>query len=100
MNVILRNSTRRMIDQSRVSVEAEALSRGCARMDIPTTSSIAISGGFYLFYPSFHLVLRRQRCATLILSPSSAANAARLLGLPTSRARAGFTRATCVHTGG
>ncbi len=62
-------------------------------MAIPTTSSIAISGGFCLFCPSFHPVLRRRRCAKLILSPSSAANAARPLDLLISRAHAGvYTR--------
>jgi len=41
MNVILRNSTRRMIDQSRASIEAEALSRGCYLRFMPAVVALA-----------------------------------------------------------
>jgi hypothetical protein len=95
MNVILRNSTRRMIDQSRASVEAEGFI-AWLRTDGYTDYVIDCHIRRLLFV----LPKLSSGTATLILSPSSAANVDRLLGSPTSRARGGFTRATCVHRGG
>jgi hypothetical protein len=100
MNVILRNSTRRMIDQSRVSVEAEGFI-AWLRTD-----------GYTDYVIDCHI--RRLLFVLPKLSSGTAPPTLRdadlvavfgrerrpLTRLPTSRARAGFTRATCVHTGG
>ncbi len=98
MNVILRDITRRMLDQPQAPVESESFiswlrAEGYADYVIDCRIRRLL---FVL--PSFHPALPRRHRATLILLPCLAANAARLLGSPTSRARAGFTRATYAPT--